>query len=209
MLIISNASFNFSAREAPLLEIYPVEPQTIRIGEETILSCRAIAGIPTPTIKWVRRDRRPLSHRVVEDDSGTLTFQDVTLDEAGEYECQAENVAGRVTATSSLHVQQVPIITLEPNVTEITVTEGDELKIECSAIGSPTPSVIWKEPLQLAGYPFSSGPPRAATSYATIQKYNTRQSDEGTYICSAKNDAGTDERYIEVIVHKKRGDIGK
>ncbi|XP_037037177.1 basement membrane-specific heparan sulfate proteoglycan core protein isoform X11 [Bradysia coprophila] len=206
-IVEESAIIEVEPREAPVLEIYPVEPQTVRIGEETILSCRAIAGIPTPTIKWARRDRQPLSHRINEDDAGTLTFQDVTLAEAGEYECQAENVAGKVTATSSLHVQQIPIITLEPNVTEITVTEGDELKIECSAIGSPTPSVIWKEPLQLAGiYPQSA--PRQHTSYATIQKYHTRQSDEGTYICSAKNDAGSDERYIEVIVKEKRGDIG-
>lgn len=155
----------------------------------------------------MRRDRRPLSHRVTEDDTGTLNFQEVTLEEAGEYECQGENVAGKVTATSAIHVQQIPIITLEPNVTEIIVTEGDELKIECSAIGSPTPSVIWKDPVLRAG--FASQPRVSTTSYATIQKYNTRQSDEGTYICSAKNEAGSDERYVEVIVQKKRGDIGK
>lgn len=190
------------------MEIYPTEPQTIRVGEETILSCRAIVGIPTPTIKWSRRDRQPFSRRVNEDDSGTLTFQDVTLEEAGDYECEAENVAGKVTASSSLHVQQAPIITLSPNVTEITLTEGDELKIECSATGSPAPNVIWKEPLQLAGFSPAAAP-RSNAPYATIQKYYTRQSDEGTYICSAQNDAGSEERYVEVIVQRKRGDIGK
>lgn len=133
------------------------------------------------------------------------------MEEAGEYECQAENVAGKVTATSSISVQQAPIITLQPNVTELVITEGDELKIECSAVGSPTPSVVWKEPSQplVAGINYNFAIERRPTSYATIQKYNTRQSDEGTYVCSAKNDAGSDERYVEVIVQRKRGDIGE
>lgn len=173
-----------------------------------MLSCRTIAGIPTPSIKWSRRDRRPLSHRITEEYAGAITFREVTLDEAGDYECQAENVAGKVTASVALHIQQSPIITLEPNVTEIVLTEGDELKLECSAIGTPTPNVIWKDPIQTASI---FGSPSAVLSrpYATIQKHNARRSDEGTYICSATNDAGSDERYVTVMIQQKRGDIGK
>lgn len=147
-----------------------------------------------------------MSHRITDDNAGTISFRDVTLEEDGEYECQAENIAGKVTGTARLIVQQIPIISIEPNVTEITVTEGDELKLECSAIGSPTPSVIWKDPVQIASV---FNPPRSTSSYATIQKYHARLSDEGTYICSATNDAGTDEKYVTVSVQKKRGDIGK
>lgn len=152
-----------------------------------------------------------MSHRISDDNAGTLSFRDVTLDEAGEYECQADNVAGKVTAVASLNIQQIPIITLQPNITEIVLTEGDELKIECSAIGSPTPSVIWKDPIQTASMfgPLAPSPPRSLTPYATIQKYHARQEDEGTYICMATNDAGSDERYITVMVKEKRGDIGK
>lgn len=173
-----------------------------------MLSCRTIAGIPTPSIRWSRRDRRPFSSRIVDDNAGAITFRDVTLEEEGDYECHAENVAGKVSASIALHVQQIPVITLEPNATEITLTEGDELKIECSAVGSPTPSVILKNAVQVAGFNLVSSP-RQSTPYATIQKYNARTADEGTYICTATNDAGSDERYITVFVHKKRGDIGK
>lgn len=173
-----------------------------------MLSCRTIAGIPTPSIKWTRRDRKPLSHRITEEYAGAITFRDVTLDEAGEYECQAENVAGKVTALVALNIQQSPIITLEPNVTELILTEGDELKLECSAIGTPTPSVIWKEPLQTASF-YGTPAVRSSQPYATIQKYNARRGDEGTYICSASSEAGTDEKYVTVMIQQKRGDIGK
>lgn len=175
-----------------------------------MISCRAIAGIPTPSIKWTRRDRRPLSHRVSEEYPGALTFREVTLEEAGDYECQAENVAGKVSTSVALNVQQSPVITLEPNVTELTLTEGDELKIECSAVGIPPSSVIWKDPneVKVAGFPGFSAP-RTTLPYATIHKYNVRRSDEGTYICVATNAAGTDEKYVTVMVQPKRGDIGK
>ncbi|KAJ6634940.1 Basement membrane-specific heparan sulfate proteoglycan core protein, partial [Pseudolycoriella hygida] len=212
VIVEESAIIDVEPREAPLLELYPPEPQTIRVGEQTMLSCRTIAGIPTPSITWIRRDGRPLSQRIVEDYPGAITFREVTLEEEGEYECQAENIAGKVSATVALHVQQSPIITLEPNVTELTITEGDELKIECSAIGSPTPSVVWKEPLQISGfsgYSLSGAPQTASTtSYATIQKYDARRSDEGTYICTATNPAGTDEKYVNVRIDRKRGDTG-
>lgn len=178
-----------------------------------MLSCRAIAGIPTPSITWTRRDRRPLSHRVSEEYPGALTFRDVTLEEAGDYECQAENVAGKVSTSVALNIQQSPVITLNPNITEITITEGDELKIECSAIGIPPPSVIWKDPneVRTAGFSgFHAPETRTSTApYATIHKYNAKRSDEGTYICLATNPAGSDEKYVTVLVQQKRGDIGE
>jgi len=174
-----------------------------------MISCRAIAGIPTPTIVWTRRDRRPLSHRVSEEYPGALAFRDVTVEEAGEYECQAENVAGKVSTTVALNVNQSPVITIDPNVTEITVTEGDELKIECSAFGIPPPSVIWKDPRTPAIAGFAPPARTTTTSYATIHKYNARRDDEGSYTCLATNQAGSDEKYITVIVQPRRGDIRK
>lgn len=175
-----------------------------------MISCRAIAGIPTPTIVWTRRDRRPLSNRVSEEYPGALSFRDVTVEDAGDYECQAENVAGKVTSSIALNIIQSPVITIDPNVTEYTVTEGDELKLECSSVGIPSPSVIWKDPREpaVAGFPGFSAP-RTHAPYATIHKYNARQYDEGLYTCVATNQAGSDEKYVQVIVKPRRGDIRK
>lgn len=178
-----------------------------------MLSCRAISGIPPPTITWVRRDHRPLSSNVVEIYPGTISLKDVTLHDAGEYECRAENVAGSVSMTASLNVQQPPVVTLKPDIYEMILTEGDELKLECSATGLPLPNVQWKEPYEeqniiTAGF----GGVRTAIKlapYAIIQKYNVRKSDEGTYVCIAQNDAGSEEKHIYILVQPKRGDVGK
>ena len=48
-------------REPPTIEIFPEESQTITTGSSVLFQCRAMAGIPTPTIKWTREDRRPIA----------------------------------------------------------------------------------------------------------------------------------------------------
>lgn len=203
-----------TAREAPILEVYPDGPQTVTVGQAAQLSCRTIAGIPTPTTKWSRRDRRPLPARATEDYPGMLTFNEVNVEDSGEYECTANNVAGSVSATVSLNVQQPPIVTLSPNVTEMLLTEGDELKLECSAHGIPLPTVVWSDPnsdstaqVEYLNPPITTL--RSASPFAVVQKYNVRRSDEGLYTCTATNSAGEEQRYVQVQVQPKRGDVGK
>lgn len=163
----------------------------------------------------MRRDQSPLSHRFEEKYPGTLVITNITLGEGGEYECKASNAAGEVSQTTSITVQQPPTARILPDVTELTITEGDELKLECFAEGTPAPSVQWKEPepRTRSGAP---GPSGAESSYAfipapqsIIHKYNVGRNAEGTYICHASNAAGEDQKYITVIVEQKRGDVGK
>lgn len=200
-----------TVREAPVIEIYPREPVTVRVGESAMLSCRATAGIPSPTVTWARRDQSPFSHRIKEEYPGTIVINDITLGESGEYECKATNIAGESTLTASVTVYQPPLIHVTPDQTELTVTEGDELKLECAAEGLPSPSVTWKTPNQIEASPQSGyGVPYARTlAQAVVHKYNVNRNDEGIYVCQASNDAGSDEKYISVIVQPKRGDVGK
>lgn len=195
-----------------MIEIYPIEPQTVRVGESTMLSCRARGGIPTPSIVWVRRDRSPMSQRIEEKYAGTIFISNITFAEAGEYECRASNIAGEVSQTTSVHVQQPPLIRIIPDVPELTITEGDELKLECLAEGLPTPTVHWQSPQSPPtddSRSFYAHPGSEDLPQSVIHMYNVARRDEGTYICNAKNEAGEDQRYITVLVQPKRGDVGK
>lgn len=173
-----------------------------------MLSCRAIAGIPTPSITWVRRDGAPIL-RSEEKYPGTILISNITFAEAGEYECRSSNIAGSVSQTATINVQQPPIIQILPGTEELTITEGDELKLECFAEGSPPPNVEWREPSELQtigtrkqfyGQPLPQG---------IIHKYNIDRTAEGTYVCHAQNEAGEDQKFITIFVQPKRGDVGK
>uniref|UniRef100_A0A182JY83 Basement membrane-specific heparan sulfate proteoglycan core protein n=1 Tax=Anopheles christyi TaxID=43041 RepID=A0A182JY83_9DIPT len=192
-------------REKPVLEIYPSEPQTIKVGESVRLSCRASAGVPYPTITWVRKDRMPLSSRFTNDAEGVITLRDATLEDAGEYECRAENVAGTAVIATTIEILQAPIIKLEPNEYH-KVTENDDFTIHCSATGKPAPMVTLM-------------PPRGASRShlrqlteglreVTLHLHRAELNDAGTYECTAKNAAGEDSQYLTLQVDPKRGDVG-
>lgn len=66
------------------------------------------------------------------------------LEDAGQFICRAENSAGSVDAIASIEVQSKPVITITPS-NDVSVVEGQRVKLECRATGSPTPSVSWSK----------------------------------------------------------------
>ena len=192
-----------------MLELFPKEPQKLKVGESTRLSCRATSGTPYPTITWSRRDGKPLSQRFTEDYPGVITLRDATLDDTGSYECKASNIAGTITLSTTLEVQQAPTLIVQPDRQTLDVTEGDELRFSCAAVGVPQPTVQIKVP---DGSNIRSTP--SAFSYngraeATINHFNIQLNQGGLFECIANNDAGQDLKYIHVNVQPKRGDVGK
>lgn len=196
-------------REAPVIELFPKEAQKLKIGESTRLSCRATSGTPYPTITWSRRDGRPLSARFSEDYPGVITLREATVDDTGSYECKATNVAGTITLSTTLEVQQAPTIILLPDRQTFDVTEGDELRFSCAANGIPHPTVQIKVPEGSNVRPTPSAASFDGRAEASISHFNIQRSQAGLYECVANNEAGQDLRYIQVNVNEKRGDVGK
>lgn len=65
------------------------------------------------------------------------------MGDAGEYICTAENLAGRTTASTTIIVQNPPVITIQPQSGQIYKRVGDYIRLECNASGYPRPSVKW------------------------------------------------------------------
>lgn len=210
-----NQSKIFSGREPPVVEIFPKEPQKLKIGESTRLSCRASSGTPYPQITWSRRDGRPLSPRFSEDYPGVITLREATVEDTGSYECKATNVAGTTTASSSIEVQQAPTIAMAPDLQVLEITEGDELRFTCSATGIPQPSIEIKVPEGSNVRAGANVPALHRADHgvvraeATIAHFGIQRSQAGLYQCIAINEAGQDLRYIQVNVKEKRGDVGE
>ncbi|XP_055911049.1 basement membrane-specific heparan sulfate proteoglycan core protein isoform X7 [Eupeodes corollae] len=192
-------------RERPSIELYPQEPQSVLVGSNFTINCNFVLGIPTPKLTWRRAGGLPMPSSFIEEYSGTGSFVNIQYSDGGEYECVAENVAGRTSGIVSILVQEPPRIMLEPNEEYVGVTEGDELKIVCSASGTPSPSVQWiDEDNALAARTLHSN----LGSSAVLEIYRVTLNDAKVYTCQASNDAGVDVKYVTVDVQKRRGDIG-
>lgn len=118
-------------------------------------------------------------------------LREVTLEDAGEYECRAENTAGSTSLTASVDVQLAPIITISPAVDEYKLYEGDELSIQCSARGKPEPTVQIKPPQhhEIDSRHLSRF---EGLGSANIHIFQAETKHSGTYECVASSPAGTD-----------------
>ncbi|KAL7851892.1 hypothetical protein SRHO_G00176770 [Serrasalmus rhombeus] len=85
-----------------------------------------------------------------------------------------------------LTVHYKPTITQPSNGT-ISLTQGDELVLNCSAHGNPSPQYSWNSP----------GNKNLTTSYIFIN--SVQSEDQGQYICTAYNDEGSDS--VTVVVN--------
>ncbi|CAG9863069.1 unnamed protein product [Phyllotreta striolata] len=196
--------------ETPRLEIHPQTTQTVIAGNSAVIQCRAIAGIPSPTITWSRENNLPLGPNVEEMSGGTLRFTSITTSEEGEYVCTAVNQAGRATATAHIIVHTPPEVTITPRQEVITKNLGDSFRLECQATGIPQPSVVWskygvEDRRVLSSMPTNYGLPNIAYQEFT----RLAKEDEGLYICRAESAAGITERRVQLSVDTlpSRGDI--
>uniref|UniRef100_T1PLQ8 Basement membrane-specific heparan sulfate proteoglycan core protein n=1 Tax=Musca domestica TaxID=7370 RepID=T1PLQ8_MUSDO len=195
-------------RERPTVDIDPKEPQVLNVGSQGMLYCTA-TGIPTPRVQWSRVDGLPMSprHQMQHNEPGYIVIDNLALEDTGDYKCEATNEVGSATAISTIRVIEAPVISLQPDLEIVSVTEGDELKITCSAKGTPTPNVRWiKE--DVVSYGFTPALAGAQSNEAVLEFYRVSMQDAKTYKCIATNEAGTDERYVVLDVKYRRGDVG-
>ncbi|XP_072004768.1 immunoglobulin superfamily DCC subclass member 4-like isoform X2 [Engystomops pustulosus] len=111
-------------------------PETItraRAGTARFV-CRA-EGDPEPTITWLKNGEvLPSNGKVRIQPRGSLVITQVALEDAGYYQCVAENILGSICATAKLHV---------------TVQEGlpgPPQALKSQAVTSKTVTIAWERP---------------------------------------------------------------
>ncbi|XP_067023829.1 hemicentin-2-like [Acropora muricata] len=149
------------------------------------------SGDPEPNVTWTKN-----GNYIVQ--NNTLTINNVTLKDVGQYECSAENRAGQINATVWIDVIVFPVVAIYPR--NQTVLEGRSTTMNCTAKGVPRPTLSWT---------FDNGelPPDAAMSNSSYQSilrlFSTSKSLEGWYTCNAKNKAGVAFTYSFLYVLEK------
>uniref|UniRef100_A0A8C0DZX9 Hemicentin-2 n=1 Tax=Balaenoptera musculus TaxID=9771 RepID=A0A8C0DZX9_BALMU len=171
-------------KEAPVLQgeafSYLVEP----VGGSVRLDC-VVRGDPAPNIHWIKDglllQGSRLRHWL---QNGSLTIRR-TEDDAGQYQCLAENELGAVEKVVVLVLQSAPVFQVKPQ--DVTVRSGDAVALRCQASGEPVPTVEWLR----AGQPLRASRRLRTLKDGSLWLERVEAGDAGAYQCVAHNLLGS------------------
>nr|CAH7733355.1 unnamed protein product [Callosobruchus chinensis] len=168
---------------------------TLQQGQATELNCMA-TGRPTPTVKWTKLNGELA--RNIEQQGPVLYIRNARVEDRGIYVCVATN--GKGIAQSSVVVEvtalEMPRLEIHPSSSQ-TVVAGGSAIVQCRVMeGRPSPTVTWRRadnrPLSRNVEEMSGG---------TLRFMDVNVGDQGEYICTATNEAGTVTASHHLIVH--------
>lgn len=137
----ANLSVNVTVNVPPKFITQPKSFVTGVKNWDTILTCD-IFGYPAPVITWTRPPKQISPNRHILDGK-QLTIKNTTESEG--FVCRGVNSLGNVMALIWILVKDVVnpyIVSSPPSKTEVR-SVGDTVMLNCSARGSPLPSVTW------------------------------------------------------------------
>ncbi|XP_072144768.1 cell adhesion molecule Dscam1-like isoform X3 [Dermacentor andersoni] len=175
------------------------EPHDVRVKEteNTTLRCEA-TGIPKPSIRWEKEG-------VLLTASGSkLQLLKATKADSGAYKCTADNGL-REPLAKEVRVSVYVPARFEEKFKVQTVRRGEAATLQCQAIGDSPLEITWsQDKKRLIFAPvtryekFESNTENGVTSELAIP--TTDRSDAALYTCVAKNEYGSDERNIKLLV---------
>ncbi|XP_064861548.1 basement membrane-specific heparan sulfate proteoglycan core protein-like isoform X8 [Oncorhynchus nerka] len=186
-----------SRLQTPIISIEP-QSAALRQGESASFKCRVYGGAEPIRLEWKLSNNQPFPDNVKVGHYGTvLTIADARPSNQGTYNCVATNLFGITQSIVSLIIRESPVATVTPQ-GPVRVRMGEPINLECQASGEPRPSVTWHRLDSARNTMLSS--PVPMESNAVMQVLVARPEDSGTYVCTARNDEGTTETRVEVIV---------
>ncbi|KAF7658374.1 hypothetical protein LDENG_00013860 [Lucifuga dentata] len=148
------------------------------------LECFAL-GNPVPTISWRRVDGASFGRKVdINKASGFLEIPYFQQEDAGVYECVAENTRGRNSVKGKLSFYAPPHLTEKPQDAQKPI--DDTLVWECKASAKPKPSYRWLK----NGEPLDPMEDRVQVNNGVLTISSLKLADIGMYQCVAENKHG-------------------
>ena len=141
-------------------------------GNNITLVCSHSGG-PDNIYEWIFNDA------ILQEDSSTLTLDQVNSTHGGTYNCLVTNAAGNDSALTILSIE--PYITVFPE-TYFEDEVNTSVTFSCMADGFPTPVVNW---LKIDGFGVTPGMDTVASSSEVLEFTSLTYEDNGTYVCEA------------------------
>ncbi|KAH8292493.1 hypothetical protein KR054_010763 [Drosophila jambulina] len=165
-----------------------------RKGGPITLECKG-SGNPVPSIYWTKKSGANKSSARI-GDGPILTLEKLERQQAGVYQCTADNGVGDpVTVDMRLDVLYPPDIQVEKS--WIHSGEGFEAKLVCIVYADPVATVSWYQ----NSFPIQSTDRRLMNTRAnrhTLTIRHIQQEDFGNYSCVADNSLGRSRKYMEL-----------
>ncbi|KAH8251849.1 hypothetical protein KR038_009405 [Drosophila bunnanda] len=165
-----------------------------RKGGPITLECKG-SGNPVPSIYWTKKSGANKSTARI-GDGPILTLEKLERQQAGVYQCTADNGVGDpVTVDMRLDVLYPPDIQVEKS--WIHSGEGFEAKLVCIVYADPVATVSWYQ----NSFPIQSTDRRIMNTRAnrhTLTIRHIQQEDFGNYSCVADNSLGRSRKYMEL-----------
>ncbi|XP_024056843.1 contactin-1 [Terrapene carolina triunguis] len=148
------------------------------IGSDLDWPCVA-TGKPTPAIRWLKNG---VSFR-----RGELRIQSLTVEDAGMYQCIAENKHGIIYANAELKVvASPPNFELNPMKKKFLAAKGGRVIIECKPKAAPKAKFSWSKGTEL----LVNGSRISIWDDGSLEIVNITKLDQGSYTCFAENNRG-------------------
>ncbi|XP_031461452.1 contactin-4 [Phasianus colchicus] len=157
------------------------------IEENVFWECHA-SGRPKPSYRWLKDGEPLLPQGRVQIEQGSLTIRNVSLSDAGMYQCVAENRHGTIFASAELSVIAVGPDFSKTLLKKLTLVKvGGEVIIECKPKASPRPTYSWKKGKDI----LRENERITVLDDGSLRIVNVTKSDTGSYTCVATNHFGT------------------
>lgn len=147
------------------------------VGSEHTMSCVA-SGKPKPHIRWLKNGK-PFGR-------SDMTFSDLTFEDAGMYQCIAENRHGVIYATAELRVFACAPTFEHSLVKGKLAALNGRVVIECRPRAAPKPTISWSKDTEL----LHNSTRVFIWEDGSLEILNVTRADEGRYTCFAENDRG-------------------
>ncbi|KAJ8338565.1 hypothetical protein SKAU_G00375310, partial [Synaphobranchus kaupii] len=176
-----------------------------RLDEPVYMKCEA-RGDPPPTIIWLSPTNDIISsssarYQVLGD--GTLVIRKVSFTDRGKYACVARNSAGDDIKNVKLEVEaREPQINGRRGRTtvDILAVSYQTTLLDCRAEGMPEPRVTWTTSYGMSlPTPYLGGRFQVHKN-GSLELRGLRKTDEGQFVCLAKNNLGEARLEIELEV---------
>uniref|UniRef100_A0A8C4YIS5 Ig-like domain-containing protein n=1 Tax=Gopherus evgoodei TaxID=1825980 RepID=A0A8C4YIS5_9SAUR len=166
--------------------------RVVKQHDSTTYECK-IGGSPEIKVTWYKdeaeiHDSKKYRMSFI-DTVAVIEMHNLSVEDSGDYTCEARNAAGTANTSTSLKVKEPPVFSKKPHPVE--TLKGSDVHLECELRGTPPFQISWykdkREIKSSKKYKIMS-----ENYLASIHILSLGDADVGEYHCKAVNDVGSD-----------------